>query len=180
MSAAAATLDRVPYGGNVGNDGIDMWPSAGRALLDELAAARGRVALIPGSAPTDADDLVGRLSADIGVDTIRLGLALADRPQPPSMADIDAACGDATVITNLDALLWPEMHVSPLQLLALLARRRPTIAVWPGGISGVRASYSVPGRPDHYDIVLRDVVVLRPCTTRFPDEVPFTIERILP
>lgn len=111
---------------------------------------------------------------------VRLGLALADRRQPPSMADIESACGDATVVTDLDALLWPEMHVSPLQLLSLLARRRPTIAVWPGEISGVRASYSVPGRPDHHDILLRDVVVLRPRATRFPDEVPFMIERILP
>ena len=177
--SAAATLDQVPYGGDVADHGMDVWPTAGYALIDELRAARGRVAVISATTPAGADDLVGRLSTDLGVDVVRLGLALADRPQPPSMAHIEAACGDATVVADLDVLLWPEMHVSPLQLLALLARRRPTIAVWPGEVSGVRASYSVPGRPDHHDIVLRDVVVLRPCTTRFPDEVPFTIERIL-
>lgn len=179
MSAAAA-LGQVPYGGKVADHGIDAWPTAGYALIDELRAARGRVAVISATAPDGADDLVGRLSTDLGVDVVRLGLALADRPNPPSIADIELACGDATVVTDLDALLWPQMHVSPLQLLSLLARRRPTIAVWPGEISGVRASYSVPGRPDHHDVVLRDVIVLRPCTTRFPDEVPFTIERILP
>ena len=41
-------------------------------------------------------------------------------------------------------------------------RQRPTIAVWPGDISGGRATYSAPGRPDHHDIPLRDVIVLRP------------------
>lgn len=178
--SAAATLVQVPYGGDVADHRMDVWPTAGYALIDELRAARGRVAVISATTLTGADDLVWRLSTDLGVDIVRLGLALADRPKPPSIAEIEAACGDATVVTDLDALLWPELHVSPLQLLYLLARRRPTIAVWPGEISGVRASYSVPGRPDHQDIGLRDAVVLRPCTTRFPDEVPFTIERILP
>ena len=129
--------------------------------------------------PADADGLVERLRTDLGLEVVRLGRALADRPQPPSVADVESACGDATVITDLDVLLWPEMHIAPLQLLAARARRRPTIAVWPGHIAGGRATYSAPGRPDHHDIPLRDAIVLRPRGTRFPDEVPFTIERIL-
>jgi hypothetical protein len=178
--SAAATLGHVSYRDNVADNGTDVWPTAGHALLDELGAARGRVALITAAAPADADDLVARLGTDIGVDVVRLGLVLADRPQPPSLADVESACGDATVITDLDILLWPVMNIAPLQLMSARARRRPTIAVWPGHISGARASYSSPGRPDHHDIPLRDAVVLRPRGTRFPDEVPFTIERILP
>lgn len=178
--SAAATLDHVPYGEGVADHGIDVWPKAGHALIDELRAARGRVALISAAGPDEADDLVGRLTTDLALDVVRLGLALADRPQPPSPADVESACGAATVVTDLDVLMWPEIQVSPLQLLIALARRRPTIGVWPGDISGVRASYSAPGRPDRHDIALRDAVVLHPRGTRFPDEVPFTIERILP
>jgi len=50
--------------------------------------------------------------------------------------------------------------------------------VWRGDITNNRARYSAPGRPDHYDERLADVVVLRPRITRFPDEVPYDIERI--
>jgi hypothetical protein len=168
----------IPYGDDVADYGRDRWPAAGHALLDELAAARGRVALIA-AAPADADAIVERLRTDLGVDVVRLGRALADGPQPPSLAYVESACGGATVIADLDILLWPEMNMAPLQLLAARARRRPTVAVWPGHVSGVRATYSAPGRPDHHDIALRDAVILRHRGTRFPDEVPFTIERIL-
>jgi hypothetical protein len=176
MSAAAAV--GVLYGGEVADEGIDVWPAAGHALLDELKAARGRVALIT-AAPADANALVERLRADLGVSVVRLGRAVADRPRPPSDADVELACGNATVITDLDVLLWPEMNIAPLQLLTARARRRPTIAVWPGPIARGRATYSVAGRPDHHDTLLHDVVIMRPRVTRFPDEVPFIIERIL-
>lgn len=176
MSTAA--MPAVLYGDDVADDGLDGWPAAGHALLDELEAVRGRVALIA-AAPAEADVIVERLRVDLGLDVVRLGRALAERPQPPSVADVESACGDATVIADLDVLLWPGMNMAPLMLLAARARQRPTIAVWPGHIFGVRATYSAPGRPDHHDIPLRDTVVLRPRGTRFPDEVPFTIERIL-
>lgn len=176
---ATASLVRISYGGVVADHGTDLWPSAGFALLDELDAARGRVALIAAESLAEADGLVDRLRTDLGLGVVRLGRALAARPQPPSVTDVESACGDATVITDLDVLLWPDMNTAPLQLLTARARQRPTIAVWPGHISGVRATFSASGRPDHHDIPLRDNVVLRPRGTRFPDEVPFTIERIL-
>jgi hypothetical protein len=163
----------------VAAEGIDTWPRAGFAILDELGAARGRVALIAAATPADADVLVERLRTDLCLGVVRLGSALADRSQPPPVHDVESACGEATVITDLDTLLWPEMAVAALQLLSVRARRRPTIAVWPGYIYGGRAIYSTPGRPDHHDAPLRDSVVLRPRSARFPDEVPFTIERIL-
>jgi len=167
----------VLYGVAVADDGNDEWPAAGHAILDELKA-RGRMALIA-AAPADADALVERLRTDLGVGVLRLGRALADTPQPPSVSDVESWCGDATVIADLDVLLWPEMNMTPLHLLATRARRRATIGVWPGDVSGGRARYGTPGRPDHHDIPLRDTVILRPRPTRFPDEVPLTIERIL-
>jgi hypothetical protein len=176
---AAAVLVGISYGCDVADHGIDTWPTAGFALLDELEEARGRVVLIAAASLADSDSLVDRLRTDLGLGVSRLGLALADRVRPPSIAEVESACGDATLIADLDVLLSPQMHMAPLQLLAARARHRPTIAVWPGFISGARATYSVPGRPDHYDIPLRDAIVLRPRSTRFPDEVPFTIERTL-
>jgi len=162
----------------VADHDIDVWPTAGFALLDELDAARARVALIAAASLAEADGLVDRLQTDLGLGVVRLGRALAARPQPPSVTDVEHACVDATVITDLDVLLWPDMNTAPLQLLVARARQRPTIAVWPGHVSGVRATYSALGRPDHHNIPLRNTVVLRPRGTRFPDEVPFTIERI--
>ncbi len=174
-----ATFVPISYGGGVADHGIDVWPTAGFALLDELDAARGRVALIAAASLAEADGLVDRLQTDLGLGVVRLGRALADRPQPPSVVDVESACDHATVVADLDVLFWPDMNMAPMQLLAARARQRPTIAVWPGHILGVRATYSASGMPDHHDIPLRDTVVLRPRGTRFPDEVPFTIERIL-
>lgn len=168
----------VPYGGDVADLGIDAWPAVGFVLLDELEAARGPLAIITASSLADADTLVERLRVDLGVGVVRLGHVLAEHPQPPSVPDVESACGDAAVIADLDVILWPQMNMAPLRLLGARAHRRPTIAVWPGRISGARATHSTPGRPDHHDIQLRDTVVLRPRRTRFPDEVPFTIERI--
>lgn len=174
-----ARLDGLGYGETMVDTESSRWPVAGRALLDELAAARARLALIAGR-PDDVDRLVDRLGTDLGLGVLRLGRALADNPQPPAPADVARACDGATVLTDLDVLMWPEIHIAPFQLLTALARRRPTIAVWPGDITKRRATYSTPGRPDHHNIPLRDVIVLRPCRTRFPDEMPFEMERILP
>jgi hypothetical protein len=168
----------VSYGDAVVDDGIGVWPAAWDELRKELQAGGGRVALIAAASPADADALVEQLQTDVGVGVARLGRELADHAQPPSLTVVESVCGDATVLTDLDALLWPTVPVAPLQLLTLRARRRPTIAVWPGSISSGRATYSTPGRPDHHDIPLRDSVVLRPRGMRFPDETPFTIERI--
>lgn len=153
------------------------WPEAGQQLLAELAASRDRYALI-GVDPSHADRLVNRLSTDLDLSVGHLGLTLADHDHPPTAAEVEAACVPATILTDLDLLLWPALGVPVLSFLRTLARRRPVIAVWPGEIADQRARYSAPGRPDHHDQRLSDVVVLHPRTTRFPDEVPYEIERI--
>jgi hypothetical protein len=159
---------------------MGRWPDAGYALLAELAAARGRVALLAAAAPTTADGLVNRLRDDLGLTVVSLGQALADREEPPTADEIAVACANATVITDIDLLFWPASPIRALPFLTARGRRCPTIAVWPGQMAGGRATYSALGRPDHQDVAVRDVIIVRPCTARFPDEVPFTIERILP
>jgi hypothetical protein len=157
----------------------EEWPGVGQHLLDELAYSRGRLALITAT-PSQADGLVERLCQDLAISVARLGSSLAHLPEPPSVNEIEAACDDAIVITDIDVLFWPEVQVPAVPFLRARSRRMPTIAVWPGQIVAGRAIYSTPGRPDHYDVVLSDAVVLRALDTRFPDEVPYSTERILP
>jgi hypothetical protein len=155
----------------------DAWPRAGARLIDELSSARGRYGLLAGKQAA-TDILADRLQDDLRLTAIRVGTALAERATPPSAAEILAAIGDASIVADLDVLLWPELDIPIFPFLARLARARPLVAVWPGDIDGGRARYSVPGRPDHVDQRLQNVVVLRPRATRFPDEVPYNIERI--
>lgn len=167
------------YGYGVGQQ-LDSWPDAGYALLDELSTARGLVGLISAGTTADSDDLVERLMNDLGVTKVSLGRALAASSQAPTTGEIERACSDATVITDIDMLFWPTLHVSVLPFLTKHGSEHATIAVWPGEISSGRAVYSAPGRQDHYDVALHNAIVLRPRQTRFPDELPFVTERILP
>jgi len=172
-----ATIEIPSYcGPMVGTNGA-TWPEAGHQLLGELAMGRGRCALIAAELPA-ADRLVARLAGDLDLQVTRVGAALAVHERPPTPREVEVACSSASILTDLDVLLWPALGVPLLPLLAALARRRPVIAVWPGEITGQRARYSSPGRPDHHDVRLTDVVVLRPRNTRFPDEVPYEIERL--
>lgn len=177
--AAHPAMTEPPYACEVADD-LDLWPGAGRALLAELAAVRGRIALVDADAPSDADRLVGRLQDDLHLAVARLGQVLSDRQEPPATEEISQACGDATLISDIDLLFWPALPTGALSFLTARARRTPTIALWPGKIAGGRATYSALGRPDYTDVAIRNAVVLRPRATSFPDEVPFRIERILP
>jgi len=154
----------------------DRWPAAGRALLAELFAAR-RPALISGLRPA-AEALAQRLSVDLDLPTVALGATLAVRSDQPTGKDIELALDDATVLTRLDTVLWPDLGIDLLALLHQRARIMPIIAVWPGDIARGRATYSEPGRPDHFDRRVADLIVLRPARTTFPDDTPYTVERI--
>lgn len=172
------TTATIPvYGGPMVSPSGEPWPESGHRLIAELASARDRFALIAAE-PSDADRLVARLAADLDLVVAHLGPALASSEHPPTIAQLEAACAGATIVTDLDLLLWPALGVPALPFLGVLARRRPVIAVWPGAIADRRARYSLPGRPDYYDQRLVDVVVLRPRASRFSDEVPYQIERV--
>lgn len=175
-----AGITSAPYGVSMPPRNGATWPEAGQHLLDEMSSSRGRFALIAGQ-PGATHQLVERLATDLNLSVLHLGRALADRyEQPPTLAEVEAACDSPTILTDLDVLLWPALGIPVLPLLASSARRRPVIAVWLGEITGRRARYSSPGRPDHHDARLSDVLLLRPRATRFPDEVPYEIERIAP
>jgi hypothetical protein len=172
-----ATVEIRSYCGSVVVADEATWPEAGQQLLDELKVGRGRLALIAAETPS-ADRLLDRLCTDLDLQVARIGAVLATLDHPPTASDVEALCVSATLLTDLDVLLWPALGIPLLPLLTGIARRQAVIAVWPGVIAYGRACYSTPGRPDYHDSRLTDVVVLRPRTTRFPDEVPYEIERI--
>lgn len=177
IGAASVTL--MPYGSDVMDGEQIEWPRAGEQMLDELRSMRGLFALLVGSSES-TDVVVADISADLGATSVSLGQTMSISDSPPTTRELEVACGDATVIHDADMLFWPELATDPIRFARSRAHRNPTILVWPGHVAGNRASYSSPGRPDHYDTVLRDVLVLRPKTTRFPDDAPVTIERITP
>lgn len=84
-----------------------------------------------------------------------------------------------SLLFDLEALFWSAwLPIDPVRYLRHHARKRGVIALWPGRVSGRVTTFSDPGRQDHLRAELADVCVLRPVPTRFPDEVPFEIERI--
>ena len=174
---APAAVELRSYCGSMVVANEATWPEAGYQLLDELETARGRVALIAAGASA-ADWLLDRLAGDLDLQVVLVGFVLSTLDHPPSAMEVEAACSSATILSDLDVLLWPALGVPLLPFLNSMARRRALIAVWPGEIADGRARYSAPGRPDYHDSRLTDVVVLRPRTTRFPDEMPYEIERI--
>lgn len=83
------------------------------------------------------------------------------------------------LLFDLEVLCWDrEPALDLLRFLRLHAREHGTVALWPGRITERVATFSAPGRRDYVRVALTDIAVLRPVPTRFPDEVPFEIERI--
>ena len=84
-----------------------------------------------------------------------------------------------SLLYDLEALFWVAwLRIDPVRYLRHHARERGVVALWPGRVSGKVATFSDPGRRDHLRTELSDLSVLRPLPTRFPDEIPFEIERI--
>lgn len=155
----------------------DSWPDAGEALLDELRASPGRVALVLNDA--GADDGIDAMARLQDAPVTSVGRLLTESEPLRSLTEVRRALSQASILTDLDILFWqPWLQIDVVGLLSGLARRRPIVAAWPGHISGGQATYSRPGRRDFYQTALRDVIVLRPRARRFPDQIPFDVEHI--
>ena len=93
--------------------------------------------------------------------------------------DLTERLAGCPLLFDLEVLCWdrgPALDL--LRFLRLHARKHGTVALWPGRITERVATFSAPGRRDYVRVALTGVTVLRPVPTRFPDEVPFEIERI--
>lgn len=152
------------------------WPAAGHAVVNELTNAPGRLCLICGH---NGNVLADRFAVDIGLRIGSVGGIITEGHEPPDPGQILDLLTEYQVLTDGDVLFWPDVAVIPIGLLRALARRRPLVAVWPGEITGHQATYSTLGKPDYYKVRLTDMIVLRPRPTRFPDEIPYSVERIV-
>ena len=152
------------------------WPDAFAGLTRELRADRGRPALIDG--PTAASEaLIERLSPLVD-EVISLGQRIATMDRAPSAAELVGGMSKGTaLLLDIDVLFTPALRIEVMSQLRRTSQSRALIVAWPGQIAGGRLSYSLPGRADHLDEPVRDLVVLRPVSTEFPDEVPYTVER---
>ncbi len=151
------------------------WPEAFSDLVRELRTDRGRPALI--DRPATAAQLIQSL-VPLADEVVSLGQRLAERDSAPTAADlVDGLAAGSTLLLDIDVLFTPALHLDVVSQLRRTSQRTALIVAWPGQIAGGRLSYSLPGRADHLDEPARDLVVLRPLDTEFPDEVPYTVER---
>jgi hypothetical protein len=145
-------------------------------LLSELRSRAGRLGIVSAGSEEDAD--LAWLASASGWDILRIGRELAQRDHPPTADEIETALRGSHVLVDCQVLFDPGLRINPVQLFRRLSRRDPTFACWPGEIRGNTFSYSQAGRPDHFQEPVQDAIVLRPHELAFPDELPFTIERI--
>lgn len=151
------------------------WSERFEQLVRELRAGRGRPAIVDSASP-HLGGTVARLAER--TTKVSLGEIVAAAEVKPTASDLFVTLGDEpTLLVDIEVLFTPALGVEVLPQLRLVAQRRPVIAVWPGQIGVTRLSYSLPGRVDHLDEPARDLVVLRPVPTEFPDETPYRLER---
>lgn len=152
------------------------WPSAARALIEELSRSPGRLALVVNG--PEANACLGKLGEALDIGLTSVGKLLTPSETAPVPGDVPRLIGDAVLLTDLDILFWPDLNIDPIALLRALSRANPRIALWPGVIDGRRAAYSQPGRGDWFEAGLSDATILIPQKVHFPDEVPYALERI--
>ena len=160
-----------------GTGGADRWPGAGDRLLAELDQP-GRLALVVG--PRDAGlDVIGRLCGLGGGDIVSVTEAILGDDPARREQDLLDRIGDAGFLVDLECLCWqPFVRLDPIKLCRRVGRSRGVVALWPGEVANRTATFSSPGRRDAVSVSAADTLVLRPKLTGFPDETPFTIERI--
>ena len=146
-------------------------------LRDELTRAPGRLCLVVGEQAASRR-LVQSLAEGEGAEALSVGRLLTASESADQFEDLQALIGERSFLIDLDILFWPEARSNPLQLLRALSRKAPRFAQWPGALVGRRLTYSEPGRKDFFDAPIADAVIVRPREVRFPDEVPYEIERI--
>ena len=154
-----------------------QWPAIGYSSLAELQAS-GRLALVVGDR-SDALDVIGRLAGLEGAGILSISEAVLREPLARSEADVLDRIGGARFLIDLECLCWrPRWQLDPVRLCRRAARPHGAVAVWPGDVARRIATFSSAGRSDFVSVPASDLLVLRPLATRFPDEAPFSVERI--
>ena len=111
-------------------------------------------------------------------EVVSLGQRVGEMSEAPTVNDlVGDLTGPSTLLVDIEVLFSPELHLEVVSQLRRTAQNTALVVAWPGRIAGGRLSYSLPGRGDHVDEPVRDLIVLRPVEVHFPDEVPYTVER---
>ena len=157
-------------------DSARLWVQSVRSTLDDLRRPDA-VTLISGER-SSASELLRALGDALSISPASVTeVALTPAPAASERELLQRLSG-RTVLFDLETICWvPWLQLDPLRLLRQQARRHGVVAVWPGQINGSVLSFSAPGRRDYVSVDAPGITVMRPTTTRFPDEVPFTIER---
>ena len=156
---------------------VAAWPQGGLTVWDELAQGAGRFALIVGR---DVEETASKLAEVRAVPVCHVGALLAASfERAPRPREVEKALEGQSVLVDTQVLFDPLLQLNPLALLRQLARSGgPLMAQWPGDVGGAVASCGQEGRPGRFRQILDDCLVLRPISTLFDDETPFTIERL--
>ena len=168
---------RVEELGTGGNAVRPLWLDQAAREIEGLSRSES-VGLVAGDR---ADGLavlheLGRVFGAAPVSITEVVVSCAPCRRWEEVAERLAGC---PLLYDLEALCWDrEPALDLLRFLRLQARECGVVALWPGRIAERIATFSVPGRRDYVRVVLTGLSVLRPAPTRFPDEVPFKIERI--
>lgn len=154
-----------------------LWATGQRRNLDAVTRA-DELSLIVGTRG-EGLQLLEELGHVLGLLPCSLSEA-GLRPTPVrDTNDLLARLGDSTLLYDVEALCWqPWLRADVFRFLRMLARHNGVVVLWPGDVHGSTASFSAPGRHDHVSFDARGCNVLRPVASHFPDEVPFTLERI--
>jgi hypothetical protein len=111
-------------------------------------------------------------------DVVSIGQRFVDMERVPTVdALVGGLTAGSTLLIEIEAMFTPELHVEVVPQLRRISQRTALIVAWPGRVADGRVSYSAPGRADHVDEPARDLLVLRPVRTDFPDEIPYRVER---
>ena len=168
---------RVEQRGAGGDVAQPLWLNQAAREIEGLSRP-GSVGLIAGDR---ADGLavlheLGRVFGATPVSITEVMVSCTPFRRWEELAERLAGC---PLLYDLEALCWDrEPGLDLLRFLRLHARECGVVVLWPGRIAERVATFSAPGRRDHVRVVLTGLSVLRSVPTRFPDEVPFEIERI--
>ena len=172
--------ERAAWTEAVRDDSRPLWLAGAREELDVLARPRS-VALVGGEAGdrVAGSAVLAELGRVLGAAPVSVTeVGLAGVPARSSQELLGRLEGHP-LLFDLEALCWnPWLAVDLRRFLEMHARRSGVVALWPGRVSGRVAVFSAPARKDHQRVELGGWSVLRPVATRFPDEVPFEIERV--
>lgn len=110
-----------------------------------------------------------KVAGPVNSPVVNIGLMLSERMYrakidglPINIAiELDAILGEKNhdiTLANTDILFMPEYELDVIKLLLQVGRNQRLYLKWPGEISGVKLTYSEPGRFDFKEYNIKDYI----------------------